>query len=73
MRVQLLYEYHGYDRELFHTVTALLMQIFPSSAAIFTASPLFMRDAIIIFCLDHGYTLMRTDEELFRFGEETIS
>ena len=31
------------------------------------------RDAIIIFCLDHGYTLMRTDEELFRFGEETIS
>ena len=22
------------------------------------------RDAIIIFCLDHGYTLMRTDEEL---------
>ena len=31
------------------------------------------RDAIIIFCIDHGYTLMRTDEELFRFGEDTIS
>ena len=31
------------------------------------------RDAIIIFCLDHGYTLLRTDEELYRFGEEPIS
>lgn len=31
------------------------------------------RDAIIIFCLDHGYTLMKTNEELFRFGEEPIN
>lgn len=30
------------------------------------------RDAIIIFCLDKGYSLQRTDEELYRFGEETI-
>jgi len=30
------------------------------------------RDAIIIFCIEHGYDLMRTNEELFRFGEETI-
>ena len=30
------------------------------------------RDAIIIFCLDRGYSLQRTDEELHRFGEETI-
>ena len=30
------------------------------------------RDAIIIFCLDRGYTLFRANEELFRFGEETI-
>lgn len=30
------------------------------------------RDAIIIFCLDHGYTLQKTDEELYRFGEDTI-
>ena len=30
------------------------------------------RDAIIIFCLDHGHTLQETDDELFRFGEETI-
>ena len=30
------------------------------------------RDAIIIFCLDRGYSLQRTDEELYRFGEETI-
>lgn len=30
------------------------------------------RDAIIIFCLDRGYTLMQTDEELYRFGEDTI-
>lgn len=30
------------------------------------------RDAIIIFCLDHGCSLQQTDEELYRFGEETI-
>ena len=30
------------------------------------------RDAIIIFCLTHGYTLLATDEELYRFGEKTI-
>ena len=30
------------------------------------------RDAIIIFCLDRGYSLLKTDQELYRFGEETI-
>ncbi len=30
------------------------------------------RDAIIIFALDKGYSLQKTDEELYRFGEETI-
>ena len=30
------------------------------------------RDAIIIFCLDKKYTLLHTNEELYRFGEETI-
>ena len=30
------------------------------------------RDAIIIFCLEHGYSLMKTNEELFRFGEIII-
>lgn len=30
------------------------------------------RDAIIIFCLDHGASLLRTNEELYRFGEATI-
>ena len=30
------------------------------------------RDAIIIFSLQEGYSLQRTDEELYRFGEETI-
>ena len=30
------------------------------------------RDAIIIFSLEHGYTLMKTNEELYRFGEKTI-
>ena len=31
------------------------------------------RDAIIIFCLTHGCSLPETDDELYRFGEETIS
>ena len=30
------------------------------------------RDAIIIYCLDHGYSLLQTDQELYRFDEETI-
>ena len=30
------------------------------------------RDAILIFCLDKGYSLRKTDEELYRFGEETL-
>lgn len=30
------------------------------------------RDAIIIFALDHGYNLMKTNGELYRFGEEPI-
>ncbi len=30
------------------------------------------RDAIIIFCLVHGCSLRETDEELYRFGEDTI-
>lgn len=30
------------------------------------------RDGIIIFCIDHGASLQRVNEELYRFGEETI-
>ena len=31
------------------------------------------RDAIIIFAFSHGYSLQKTEEELYRFGESTIS
>lgn len=31
------------------------------------------RDAIIIFCVSHGYDLNACDEELYRFGERTVS
>lgn len=30
------------------------------------------RDAIIIFCLDRGCSLQKTNEELYRLGEETV-
>ncbi len=30
------------------------------------------RDAIIIFSIKNGYSLQKTEEELYRFGEETI-
>ena len=30
------------------------------------------RDAILIFCLDAGFSLQKTNEELYRFGEETL-
>ena len=31
------------------------------------------RDAIIIFCLSHGYSLSKTEDELYRFKEDTIN
>ncbi len=31
------------------------------------------RDAIIIFCISHGHSLAQADEELYRFGEKTVS
>uniref|UniRef100_A0A7C9JRP8 XRE family transcriptional regulator n=1 Tax=Muribaculaceae bacterium Z82 TaxID=2304548 RepID=A0A7C9JRP8_9BACT len=31
------------------------------------------RDAIIIFAISHGYPLQKAEEELYRFGESTIS
>ena len=30
------------------------------------------RDAIIIFCIDRGYSLRRVDDELYRLGERTL-
>ncbi|MBQ9059369.1 MAG: XRE family transcriptional regulator [Atopobiaceae bacterium] len=30
------------------------------------------RDAIIIFCIEHGLSREQTDDELFRFGEKTL-
>ena len=30
------------------------------------------RDAIIIFCIDRGCSLQKVNEELYRFGEDTI-
>lgn len=30
------------------------------------------RDVIIIYCIDRGCSLQKTNEELYRFGEETI-
>lgn len=30
------------------------------------------RDGIIIFSLEHSYSLQKVNEELYRFGEETI-
>jgi cyanate lyase len=40
------------------------------------ASPLYCktrRDAIIIYCLVHGYTLLQAEEELYHLGEDTIN
>lgn len=31
------------------------------------------RDAIIIFCIDHGETLQTADEQLYAFHEDTIT
>lgn len=31
------------------------------------------RDAIILFCASHRYSLTRTDEELYKHGEDTVT
>ena len=36
-------------------------------------NPKSRRDAIIIFCIDRGCSLQKVNEELYRFGEETVS
>lgn len=41
-------------------------------AGVSTLYPRNRRDAIIIFCIDRGCSLQKTNEELYRFGEETI-
>jgi hypothetical protein len=30
------------------------------------------RDAIIIFCMEHGYSRTEADDELWRLGEKTL-
>lgn len=30
------------------------------------------RDAILIWCIDHGFTREEADDELFRLGEKTL-
>jgi len=44
--------------------------IYADAAALYAKN---RRDAIIIYALTHGLDLQETDEELSRFGEETIS
>ena len=34
--------------------------------------PKVRRDAIIIWCVNHGFTRLQTDEELYRLGEKTL-
>ena len=31
------------------------------------------REAIVIFCIAHGFSLQRCDEELYRLGEQTLT
>ncbi|WP_102338433.1 helix-turn-helix transcriptional regulator [Collinsella provencensis] len=42
------------------------------SAGVSTLDPKCRRDAIVIFCVDHGCSLQKVNEELYRLGEETI-
>ena len=30
------------------------------------------RDAVIIWCVEHGYSRTQTDDELYRLGEKTL-
>lgn len=43
-----------------------------TAAGVNTLDPKQRRDAIIIFCIDHGCSLQKVNEELYRLGEETV-
>ena len=43
-----------------------------TAAGASTLDPKCRRDAIIIFCIDHGCSLQKVNEELYRLGEETV-
>ena len=43
-----------------------------TAAGCSSLSPKDRRDAIIIFCLDRGCSLQKVNEELYRFGEDTV-
>lgn len=42
------------------------------AAGVSSLNPKCRRDAIIIFYLDHGCSLQKVNEELYRLGEETV-
>ena len=43
-----------------------------TAADVARLDPKSRRDAIIIFCLDRGCSLQKVNEELYRFGEDTV-
>lgn len=43
-----------------------------AAAGVNPLDPKCRRDAIIIFCVDHGCSLQKVNEELYRLGEETV-
>jgi hypothetical protein len=43
-----------------------------TAAGVSELYPKSRRDAIIIFCLDRGCSLQKVNEELYRFGEQTV-
>lgn len=43
-----------------------------SAAGVATLTCKSRRDAIIIFCIDHGCSLQKVNEELYRLGEKTV-
>lgn len=42
------------------------------AAGVSSLNPKNRRDAIILFCLDRSCSLQKVNEELYRFGEETL-
>lgn len=42
------------------------------AAGVSSLNPKDRRDAIIIYCLDRSCSLQKVNEELYRFGEETV-
>lgn len=64
---------HPSRNKVLQIAFAMALTLKETNRALTAAGGKNRRDAIIIFCIDRGCSLQKVNEELYRFGEETVS